>query len=109
MKEYELVIPANGGNCVDFSPPSVRAEILQNIRTIITTPKYSVPLFREFGLDETLTDSPMNIAGSKLKSDIIMAVRKYEPRASVTHIEIVPDNNGRLSFRLRIRIPSQEG
>lgn len=102
MTEYELFISSHED--INFAPPSVPAEIIQNVRTIITTPRFSVPLFRTFGLSGDIVDSPIDSASAKLKSDIIMAVRKYEPRASVTHIECLPDEDGRLTVRIRIMI-----
>lgn len=102
MRQYELLVDAY--NPVDFAPENDALEIMQNVRTILATPKYSVPLFREFGVEDGLTDTPINTAGAKLKSEIIMAVRKYEPRAEISYIEFVPDDNGKLSLRIRITI-----
>lgn len=102
MREYDLFI--SGHEEVSFAPKSEEAEIIQNVRNIIATPKYSAPMFREFGLEGNITDLPGNEAMSRIKSDIIMAVRKYEPRASVSYIDFVPDMNGKLSLRIRITI-----
>ncbi|MBQ4432482.1 MAG: GPW/gp25 family protein, partial [Synergistaceae bacterium] len=82
-------------------------EVVQNIRTIITTAKYSVPLFREFGVDGELVDIPSLEASAKLKADIIMAVRKYEPRAKITRINFEPDNDGKLSLRISITLKEE--
>lgn len=46
MSEY-LVNLKQG---IDFAPSSEIAEILQNVRTILTTRLGSVPLERDFGL-----------------------------------------------------------
>lgn len=94
----------DGATQIDFSPPSVMAEIAQNIRCIITTVKQTVPMFREFGLDVNIIDSPINEAGAKLKSNIIMAVRKYEPRAKITSINFEAGNNGNLGVRITFDI-----
>lgn len=102
MKEYDLTV--NGNMPVDFAPESEAAEIIQNVRTVIATPKYSVPLFREFGLDYGAVDAPEPSAIAGIKSDIIMAVRKYEPRARVSYIDIEPGNDGKISLRIRIVI-----
>ena len=36
---------------IDFAPKNVVEEVVQNVRTIITTIKYSIPMDREFGID----------------------------------------------------------
>lgn len=102
MRQYDILVTEYYP--VDFDPETELHEIIQNVRTILATPKFSVPLFREFGVGDGLVDSPVNEAEAKLKADVIMAVRKYEPRAEITYIEFAPDNNGKLSLRLRIRI-----
>lgn len=61
-------------------------EIFQNVRTIISTPKGSVPLDRDFGLSQTFLDQPVPVAKAKALPEIIEAVEKYEPRAKVTRV-----------------------
>lgn len=57
-----LAMPVQG---IDFAPTSEAAEILQNIRTIITTTKYSVPLDRDFGINADMLDLPINVAQAR--------------------------------------------
>ena len=102
MRQYDIVI--TGRPKIDFDPESEQAEIIQNLHAIIGTPKSSVPLFRDFGLDADAVDMPINSAKAKIQSDLIMAVRRYEPRAQVTHVEFVPDDNGKLSVKVRVMI-----
>ena len=92
---------------IDFSPQTLTQEVAQNIRSIITTPKGSVPMFREFGLSENLTDSPVNEAAAKIKAEIIMAVRKYEPRAKIKSINFEADNSGRLGVRITFTLQKE--
>lgn len=102
MRQYEVL--AEGYYPVDFDPDNEALEVIQNVRTILATPKFSVPLLRDFGVENGLTDSPINTAGAKLKSDIIMAVRKYEPRAEIVSLTLEPSDNGRIITKLTIRI-----
>ena len=44
---------------VDFNPASVVAEVLQNVRTILSTRKGSVPLDRDFGISWEYLDRPI--------------------------------------------------
>lgn len=90
----EVMIEVKPGQ-VNFAPANEAEEILQNVIAICTTPKYSVPLDREFGIDATLLDAPMSKAGAKYKSEIIQAIRKFEPRARVKRIEFFRDIDGK--------------
>ena len=47
-------------NIVIF-PASEMEEIIQNIKTILTTLQGSVPLDREFGIDPSVIDKPVNV------------------------------------------------
>lgn len=93
----ELVIEVRQDR-VNFAPKSEAEEILQNVITICTTPKFSVPLDREFGIDASLLDDPMTIVGAKYKSEIIQAIRKFEPRARVRRIEFLRDSESKIFY-----------
>lgn len=82
------------GGAVDFAPKDETAEILQNVRTILTTLIGSAPMFRVFGLDWELIDTPYPVARALVQSAVIEAIESYEPRArveSVTFDETVPN------------------
>lgn len=81
---------------IDFFPATVAEEVLQNVRTIITTIKYSIPLDREFGIDGAVVDLPINVAQAKLTNEIFRAVRRYEPRAVIESISFKAEETGRL-------------
>ena len=60
--------------------------MLQNVRTILLTKKFSVPLDREFGLDFSVLDMPLPKAQAALRVEIIEALRRYEPRAVIKEV-----------------------
>lgn len=62
--------------------------VKQNIRTIVTTFTGTCPFDREFGIDADIIDLPTPVATALLEVNIISAIEKYEPRATVTNIEI---------------------
>ena len=100
----ELDITAQLGE-VSFQPVSTIEEILQNVRTILTTPVYSVPLDRTFGLSATMLDAPIPVAQAKLTAEIIAAVHKWEPRVRVTKVTYEGDAaDGVLRPKVRVRI-----
>lgn len=79
-------------------------EVLQNIRMILLTPIFSVPLDREFGTDWSMLDNPMPMAQAKIISQIFAAIRKYEPRAEVMEIDFVQDMADVLEGRIVPRV-----
>ena len=89
---------------IDFGATGT-AEIIQNIRTILATPKYSVPLHREFGIDVTMIDAPMPVAKERFTAEIIGVIQRWEPRAKV--IKVTYEGNamdGILQPKVRVRI-----
>ena len=71
---------------ISFSPTNEVEEILQNVKTILTTTKYSVPLDREFGINAEILDMPLPYVQAKLTAEIISTIQKYEPRVVVNKI-----------------------
>ena len=103
--EYDLLLMPSG---VVFMPDNETQEILQNVMTICTTQKYSVPMDRLLGLEGSFLDEAVGKARAKLKSEVVRAVKKYEPRARVTAIDFTTDLNGKVVPRIRIKIVSAE-
>ena len=89
---------------INFAPTTEAEEIAQNVRTIITTPKYSVPMDRLFGVNAEIVDRPTPKAMAQLQAEIIQAVRKYEPRCRVRKVTFEGDNDGKLAVKVRIEI-----
>ncbi|MDD4599614.1 hypothetical protein SDC9_04132 [bioreactor metagenome] len=100
----EYVITLNQTTGVNFSP-TVIEEIIQNVRIILSTPKFSVPLNREFGVTATMLDEPIPVAQAKLTSEIITAVQRWEPRVKVTKVTYEGDGiDGKLIPKVRVKI-----
>ncbi len=89
---------------LNLAPATLAEEVLQNVRMIISTVKYSVPMDREFGIDGTVVDRPINIAKAHLSNEIFRAVRRYEPRAVIESIEFNGDEIGKLTPTIKIQI-----
>ena len=75
-----------------ISPERVGDEVAQNVRVIINTPKGTVPLDRDFGLDFTVLDRPMPVAKALMEVDIVDQVGTYEPRARVLEVKWLRDD-----------------
>lgn len=65
--------------------------VLQNIAVILSTPKGSVPLFREFGLDQSFLDKPAPVAKVLMVALVREAIERWEPRATVLDISFSED------------------
>ncbi len=89
---------------INFAPKTVVEEVLQNVRTIITTTKYSIPMDREFGIDGSVVDLPINVAQAKLTNEIFRAIRRYEPRAVIESITFKGEETGRLIPKLEVSV-----
>ena len=62
------------------------ASVLQNVALILSTPKGSVPMYREFGVAQDFLDLPGPIAQVRMIAPIREAVERWEPRATVKSI-----------------------
>lgn len=81
-------------------------EVIQNIKTIITTPAGTVPFDRDFGIDWSILDLPIREAKAKLTVEYIEKIKKYEPRASVKSISFTANDSGQLIPKVVIDIVS---
>ncbi len=85
---------------VDFAPEGVM-EILQNVRTILATRKGSVPLDRDFGISWDNVDQSLPAAKMLMRSEVIDAIERYEPRVRVESVEFLTDTERAMEGVLR--------
>lgn len=88
---------------IDFGATGIK-EILQNVKTILTTMKYSVPLDRNFGITGKALDQPTPVAQAILTAEIVGAINKYEPRVRVTKVSYDAELDGKLVPKVRVII-----
>ncbi len=103
MVALEVEVFANQ-NEINFYPANLVEEVTQNVRTICSTQKYSVPMDRLFGVDASIVDRPTPKAIAQLQAELIQAIRKFEPRCRVKKVSFDADIDGRLTARVRIEI-----
>lgn len=89
---------------VDLCPSSLAEEVAQNLKCIMGTPKFSVPLDRAFAIDGNIVDLPLLEAEAKLSNEIFRAVRRYEPRAIIESIRFEADMKGRIQPILEVNV-----
>ena len=93
---------------IDFGAAGV-AEIVQNVRAILATPKGAVVLDREFGTDWAFVDQPQPRARQRAIAEIALAVERYEPRVRVVAVrfeavETTDAMDGRLAPVVRLTL-----
>jgi len=64
---------------------------------IVTTPKGTVPLDREFGIDVGMLDAPVAVNQVRMTRSIIAACKKFESRAEVTAVRYEVGLDGKLT------------
>lgn len=84
-------------------------EVLRNVAVILATPKGSVPMYRDFGLDMSFLDKPVNLAKNMAVIPVREAIEEWEPRAIYKDMTLSPDpsNPGKLTFTVQIEIRTE--
>lgn len=85
-----FVSTKNLGNITLNEKDTIKA-VLQNIKIILMTRQFSVPLYRNFGLPMQFVDRPMAAARAMLIAEINNAISEYEPMATVVDIVLETD------------------
>ena len=93
---------------INLAPETERDEILQNVAMILSTPKHTVPLDREFGLSKGAVDRPMSVVRSILVGELHEQIERYEPRAKIENITFEEDHKqGKLYPKVEVSINEQ--
>ncbi len=79
-----------------------RREIVRNIENILLTPVGTDPLYRDFGIDTSMLDYPLDTAQSMMAVEVIDAIEKWEPRVRVRDVSFVSDPSGSLGVKVVI-------
>lgn len=78
MSNY--LVSANDLTTISLGEQDTVTSVLQNIAVILSTPKGTVPCYREFGIDiANILDRPENVAQPMLCAAIKEAIERFEP------------------------------
>ena len=82
------------------------SSVLHNVALILATPKGTIPMYRDFGLDREFLDMPLPDAEVRLIAPIREGVQDWEPRATVKDVFFTKsgDGSGRLLAHVEIEI-----
>ena len=107
----ELTLDARDGVPIVIGATGMDA-IVQNLRMILLTLCWSIPLDRAFAHDGRMIDSPAPQETWRHTADLIDAIEKYEPRVKVHKLDFVYADvkgqlqEGRLTPRIDFSIKS---
>lgn len=95
---------------IRYNDQELVSSVLQNIAVILSTPKGSVPQYREFGLSAVFLDKPMPVAKMMMIAEIREAIERWEPRALYVSIEFTEriDRPGTLWPTVEVEIIGEE-
>ncbi len=79
-----------------------RREIIRNVENILLTPIGTDPLYRDFGIDTSVLDYPLDAAQNMAAVEVIDAIEKWEPRVQVQEVNFFPDPSGNLTAKVVI-------
>lgn len=67
------------------------ADIMRCLQTLILTPEGTVPLDRNFGIDNGILGYPTEVVKNLLTVELIEKTAIYEPRVIIRGVELEPD------------------
>ena len=89
---------------INFGATGVE-EVLQNVQTFLCTRRGSVAMDREFGIDGSVVDRPINKAKAIISADILRNLPRYEPRVKVLSVTFTGDGvEGVLTPKVKVRV-----
>lgn len=84
----------------DISDEELNA-LRRNIVFFCNTPRGSLPQNRDYGLDATIIDEPIQILKMRASVDIVTGVRKFFG-VQITEINVTADENGHAKVKIKI-------
>lgn len=78
------------------------SEIKRNILTLMSTPMFTIPMDRSFGIDYSCVDSPIEVAKNTLSVEIIDKIEIYEPRVTVKNIAFEACDSGQFIVKIEL-------
>lgn len=76
---------------INFAPETIEEEVVQNVRMVLNTVQYSVPYACMFAQSGDNLDMPLDVVKALASSNVVRAIKDYEPRALVRQIEFKGD------------------
>lgn len=84
-------------------------EIRRNLELLYSTRAGTCPGDREFGLDQTFLDSPINVAKNLFALEVIEKTEIYNDKAEILSIEYTQSEDGILIPKILMRPKDADG
>lgn len=81
---------------------SKKDAIIRQLKVLYGTRKGEQALDRDFGIDWSFLDQPMEVAKAMLSAEIITQTAQYVPSIAVSAINFTSDLNGNLTPTIRV-------
>lgn len=78
------------------------AQVLQNVRNLLSTRQYEVAYDRGKGIDPDLIDRPSSAVLGTLTNEINELLQIYEPRAALVALELTA--NGKYQVKVKVTL-----
>ncbi len=75
--------------------------LAENIKFFCRTPKGSLPQMRDYGIDFTVFDEPINVIKTRLTVEIVEGIRKFFD-ITVDEIIVTADTDGKVNVYIKI-------
>ncbi|MDU6040053.1 MAG: hypothetical protein E6Y83_17070 [Clostridium butyricum] len=79
----------------DYSADEIE-ELKRNIETLLSIPEGTVPLDRNFGINNDFVSYPLDVAENMYVLEITEKVEKYESRVQVKEVNFIESADGAL-------------
>lgn len=87
----------------DFIPGTLEF-IIQKVRMLISTPRGSLPLQRDYGYDPKIIDIPFDIAFAGIKFDLETQFKKWISEITLRNIKLKSEDNGKYYITLQVEV-----
>ena len=101
MAEYDISLSNNLK--VNYSPDT-KTEILQNVAMIFSSVANTCPMARDFAWNGSVLDRPVNLIQPLFTAQMVSALKKYEPRATLANLVPIVDKEGTTSWTAKVKI-----
>ena len=89
-------------NNINLFETDESAEIRRNVEFLLSTYKYSCPMYRNFGLAARFIDKPNSRAESIARDEIEQAIKEYEPRTEIDEISFTYED-GKMMPKIKLK------
>jgi phage baseplate assembly protein W len=86
-----------------INPQTEIEEIVQNVKTILSTPKGSVPLLRDFGISVDLIDTLTPELQMRVKEEVFLQIERWEKRAKVKKVSVLASDDGKAKITVTLQ------